>query len=150
MLLSEFLTHLKRLKDDQLMQLKRETSVIQADLDRVNKIIQVRFFMFWYHIIEKERPTIRNCFVMKSLFPLKYLLIRIWRTYTTYEHEHNEWNTFACTRISNHNLLTCFFLPKHYLCLLGCASFSSITSPLVIETTGLVTGKQSKSIQYIQ
>jgi hypothetical protein len=40
-LLAEFLTHLKRLKDDQLMQLKRETSVIQADLDKVNKIIQV-------------------------------------------------------------------------------------------------------------
>jgi hypothetical protein len=41
-LLAEFLTHLKRIKDDQLMQLKRETSVIQADLDRVNKVIQVK------------------------------------------------------------------------------------------------------------
>jgi hypothetical protein len=40
-LLAEFLTHLKRLKDDQLMQLRRETSVIQADLDKVNKVIQV-------------------------------------------------------------------------------------------------------------
>lgn len=39
-LLAEFLTHLKRLKDDQLMQLRRETSVIQADLDKVNKVIQ--------------------------------------------------------------------------------------------------------------
>ena len=44
-LLAEFLTHLKRLKDDQLMQLRRETSVIQADLDKVNKVIQVRILI---------------------------------------------------------------------------------------------------------
>ena len=48
-LLAEFLTHLKRIKDDQLMQLKRETSVIQADLDRVNKVIQVSQFFLSNH-----------------------------------------------------------------------------------------------------
>lgn len=50
-LLAEFLTHLKRLKDDQLMQLRRETSVIQADLDKVNKVIQVNIA----NNIRKER-----------------------------------------------------------------------------------------------
>ena len=39
-LLSEFLTHLKRLKDDQLMQLKKECDVIQNDLSSVQSILQ--------------------------------------------------------------------------------------------------------------
>ena len=38
-LLQDFLTHLKRLKDDQLLQLKRETSVIQSDLERISDLI---------------------------------------------------------------------------------------------------------------
>ena len=38
-LLQDFLAHLKRLKDDQLIQLKRETSVIQSDLERVTNLI---------------------------------------------------------------------------------------------------------------
>ena len=39
-LLQDFLAHLKRLKDDQLLQLKRETSVIQSDLERISDLIQ--------------------------------------------------------------------------------------------------------------
>ena len=39
-LLEDFLAHLKRLKDDQLIQLKRETSVIQSDLERVTNLIK--------------------------------------------------------------------------------------------------------------
>ena len=39
-LLAEFLTHLKRLKDDQLMQLKRECDVIQTDLSKVQSILR--------------------------------------------------------------------------------------------------------------
>ena len=38
-LLQDFLSHLKRLKDDQLLQLKRETSVIQSDLERISDLI---------------------------------------------------------------------------------------------------------------
>ena len=60
-LLAEFLTHLKRLKDDQLMQLRRETSVIQADLDKVNKVIQVRILIIADNIyntrIIHQKPT---------------------------------------------------------------------------------------------
>ena len=39
-LLQDFLSHLKRLKDDQLIQLKRETSVIQSDLERITNLIK--------------------------------------------------------------------------------------------------------------
>lgn len=39
-LLQDFLAHLKRLKDDQLIQLKRETSVIQSDLEKITNSIQ--------------------------------------------------------------------------------------------------------------
>ena len=39
-LLQDFLTHLKRLKDDQLLQLKRETSVIQSDLEKISDLIK--------------------------------------------------------------------------------------------------------------
>ena len=39
-LLQDFLAHLKRLKDDQLIQLKRETSVIQSDLERITNSIK--------------------------------------------------------------------------------------------------------------
>ena len=66
-LLAEFLTHLKRIKDDQLMQLKRETSVIQADLDRVNKVIQVSQFFLSNHTsikIYKTEPL--ACFMNRS------------------------------------------------------------------------------------
>ena len=43
-LLSEFLTHLKRGKDDELMQLKRISDVIQEDLDRVNEMMSTISF----------------------------------------------------------------------------------------------------------
>ena len=39
-LLQDFLTHLKRLKDDQLIQLKRETGVIQSDLEKITNLIK--------------------------------------------------------------------------------------------------------------
>ena len=39
-LLQDFLTHLKRLKDDQLIQLKRETGVIQSDLEKISNLIK--------------------------------------------------------------------------------------------------------------
>ena len=39
-LLQDFLSHLKRLKDDQLIQLKRETNVIQSDLERITNLIK--------------------------------------------------------------------------------------------------------------
>ena len=39
-LLQDFLSHLKRLKDDQLLQLKRETSVIQSDLEKISDLIK--------------------------------------------------------------------------------------------------------------
>jgi hypothetical protein len=38
-LLRDFLTQLKRIKDDELIRLKRETSVIQDDLNTVENII---------------------------------------------------------------------------------------------------------------
>ena len=42
-LLQDFLAHLKRLKDDQLIQLKRETSVIQSDLEKItNQIKEIK------------------------------------------------------------------------------------------------------------
>ena len=39
-LLKEFLTHLKRIKDDELIRLKRETSVIQDDLNLVESLVE--------------------------------------------------------------------------------------------------------------
>ena len=38
-LLQEFLTQLKRIKDDELIRLKRETSVIQDDLNQVESLL---------------------------------------------------------------------------------------------------------------
>ena len=38
-LLKEFLTQLKRIKDDELIRLKRETSVIQDDLNLVESLV---------------------------------------------------------------------------------------------------------------
>ena len=38
-LLQEFLTQLKRIKDDELIRLKRETSVIQDDLNQVEQLM---------------------------------------------------------------------------------------------------------------
>ena len=59
-LLAEFLTHLKRIKDDQLMQLKRETSVIQADMDKVNKVIQVRIVFEQQHVTNAIVPVTKH------------------------------------------------------------------------------------------
>ena len=39
-LLKEFLTQLKRIKDDELIRLKRETSVIQDDLNLVESLVE--------------------------------------------------------------------------------------------------------------
>ena len=38
-MLQEFLTQLKRIKDDELIRLKRETSVIQDDLNQVEQLM---------------------------------------------------------------------------------------------------------------
>ena len=38
-LLQEFLTQLKRIKDDELIRLKRETSVIQDDMNQVESLL---------------------------------------------------------------------------------------------------------------